>query len=156
MTVIEKSEVVPYTPAEMYQLVDAIEKYPEFVPWCTSTQIISRNTDEVRARIEFTKGGFSHAFSTINRLQKDKMIEMRLLEGPFRHFEGLWRFDEVVIPDAVKQISGCLISLDMEFVLANRLLNMAVGPVLQGITNQFISAFTERAEVVYGKQNDPI
>lgn len=146
MTVIAKSQVVPYTPSQMYALVDVIEAYPEFVPWCSKAQVLSRNEDEVRASIEFTKGGMRHGFSTLNRLQKDKMIEMRLLEGPFRHLEGLWRFDEAG--------QGCLVSFDLEFVLANRLLDMAIGPVLQGITSQFVSAFTKRAEQVYGEKLD--
>lgn len=156
MTVIQKSQVVPYTPAQMYHLVDAIEAYPEFVPWCTKTEILSRDEDEVRAKVEFTKGRMSHAFSTINRLQKNKMIEMRLLEGPFRHLEGFWRFDDAVWNQhGVEGTEGaCLIIFDMEFVLANKLLDLAVGPILHGITSQFISAFTKRAEQVYGKASD--
>lgn len=142
MTVIQKTQIVPYTQSQMFSLVDAIEDYPLFVPWCSNTEILLRDKDEVRAKVEFTKGGVCHAFSTINRLQQDKMIEMRLLEGPFRHLEGLWRFDEAG--------SGCLVTFDIEFVLSNRFLDMAVGPVLKGITSQFVSAFAERAKTVYG------
>jgi ribosome-associated toxin RatA of RatAB toxin-antitoxin module len=146
MTVIQKSTWVPYKPSQMYDLVDDIEKYPEFLPWCSKTIVHSRDKDEVRATIQFAKGGFHHSFSTINRLQKNKMIEVRLLEGPFRKLEGFWHFYEL-------ESGGCRVSLDLEFILSNRLLDLTVGPILQSITSNFVEAFGKRAEQLYdGKQ----
>ena len=77
MTTINKSALVPYTPAEMFALVDDIDAYPEFLPGCRRTEVHSRSADEVRATIELSKGGVEKAFTTCNRSQPNKMIEVR-------------------------------------------------------------------------------
>lgn len=127
----------------MYALVSDIEAYPRFLPWCRSTQVLSRNDDEVRARIEMHKGGVHKSFTTCNRLQKNKMIEIRLLEGPFQHLEGFWRFQAL-------RSDACKVSLDMEFEFASHLLQMAVGPVFKQIANSLVEAFCQRAAQLYG------
>lgn len=143
MTSINKSALVPYSPAQMFALVDGIEAYPEFLPWCKSTRILSRSEDEVRATIELSKGGVEKAFTTCNRNQKNKMIEMRLIEGPFKRLEGFWRFD--ALGD-----DGCKVSLDLEFEFASRILGMVVGPVFSQIANSLVDSFQQRAVDVYG------
>jgi hypothetical protein len=79
---VKKSALVLYSAADMYALVNDIESYPQFLPWCRSTRVASRTEDEVRATIEIVKGGVHKSFTTINRAQKHKMIDIRLLEGP--------------------------------------------------------------------------
>ena len=74
MTAISKSALVSYSPAQMFALVDGIEAYPEFLPWCRGAKVLSRTDDEVRATIELSKGGVEKAFTTCNRNQKNKMI----------------------------------------------------------------------------------
>ena len=145
MTTISRTALVPYTPAEMFALVRDVEKYPEFLPWCRSAKIVSRKGDEVRATLELSKGGVSKSFTTCNRNQPDKMIEIRLVEGPFRHLEGFWRFDAV-------GESGCKVSLDMEFDFANRVLSLMVGPVFHQIANSLVDSFQRRAVQVYGRR----
>ncbi len=145
MTSISKSALVPYSPAQMFALVDGIEVYPEFLPWCRATQVLSRTDDEVRATIELSKGGVEKAFTTCNRNQKDKMIEMRLVEGPFKRLEGFWRFD--ALGD-----EGCKVSFDLEFEFASRMLDMVVGPVFSQIANSLVDSFHRRAVEVYGKR----
>jgi len=143
MTIINKFALVPYTPAQMYALVDDIEAYPEFLPWCKSTWVLSRTEDEVRATIELSKGGVEKAFTTCNRNQKNKMIQMRLVEGPFKQLEGFWRFD--ALGD-----DGCKVSLDLEFEFASRMLGMVIGPVFSQIANSLVDSFQQRAVDVYG------
>ena len=143
MTIINKFALVPYTPAQMYALVDDIEAYPEFLPWCKSTRVLSRTEDEVRATIELSKGGVEKAFTTCNRNQKNKMIQMRLVEGPFKQLEGFWRFD--ALGD-----DGCKVSLDLEFEFASRMLGMVIGPVFSQIANSLVDSFQQRAVDVYG------
>ncbi len=145
MTSISKSALVPYSPAQMFALVDGIEVYPEFLPWCRATQVLSRTDDEVRATIELSKGGVEKAFTTCNRNQKNKMIEMRLVEGPFKRLEGFWRFD--ALGD-----EGCKVSFDLEFEFASRMLDMVVGPVFSQIANSLVDSFHRRAVEVYGKR----
>ncbi len=143
MTLIQKSALVPYTPAQMFALVDDIEAYPEFLPWCKSARVLSRTEDEVRATLELSKGGVEKSFTTCNRNQKNKMIEMRLVEGPFKRLEGFWRFD--ALGDA-----GCKVTLDLEFEFAGRVLAMVVGPVFSQVANSLVDSFQKRAVDVYG------
>jgi len=142
---VKKSALVLYSAAEMYALVGDIEAYPQFLPWCRSTTILSRNEDEVRATIEMAKGGVHKSFTTCNRMQRHKMIDIRLLEGPFKRLEGYWRF-EPLRADASK------VSLDMEFEFANQLLRVAVEPVFKQIANSLVDAFCTRAVDLYGKR----
>jgi len=145
MTAISKSALVSYSPAQMFALVDGIEAYPEFLPWCRGAKVLSRTDDEVRATIELSKGGVEKAFTTCNRNQKNKMIEMRLVEGPFRQLEGFWRFD--ALGD-----DGCKVSFDLEFEFASRMLGMVVGPVFSQIANSLVDSFHKRAVEIYGKR----
>jgi ribosome-associated toxin RatA of RatAB toxin-antitoxin module len=128
----------------MYALVDDIASYPQFLPWCSCSEVFSRDEDEVRASIEISKAGFNKSFATRNRVQKNKMIEMRLLEGPFKHLEGFWRFDHLA-EDA------CKVTLDLEFEFSNKVVSMTFGPVFGQIANSLVDAFMKRAVTVYGK-----
>lgn len=143
MTVIKKSALVPYTPAQMFKLVDAIEEYPEFLPWCKSTVVHSRQGDEVKASIYFMKGGIQQSFTTLNRLLQDQLIEVRLVHGPFRYLEGTWRFEAVGEP-------GCRVSFDLEFEFSSKLISLTVGPVMQKAIESYIEAFCQQAKVIYG------
>lgn len=145
MPVINKSALVPYSASEMYALVNDIESYPQFLPWCGSSRVLSDSEDEVRATIEIAHGSLRKAFTTCNRLQAGKMIEMRLENGPFRHLEGFWRFD-------VLGERACKVRLDMDFEFSNRLVGMAMGPLFTQVTSSLVDAFCRRAEQVYGKR----
>lgn len=143
MPVINRSALVPYSPAEMYSLVNDIDSYPQFLPWCKSARVLSRDDDEVRASLELARGGFEKSFTTCNRLQKNKMIEMRLVEGPFRHLEGFWRFEPL-------GEQACKVSLDMDFEFANKLVGLALGPLFNQIANTLVDSFCKRAIDVFG------
>ena len=145
MPVINRSALVPYTPAEMFSLVNDIESYSQFLPWCKSSRVLSRNDDEVRASLELARGGFEKAFTTCNRLQKNKMIEMRLVEGPFRHLDGFWRFEPL-------GEHACKVSLDMDFEFSNKLVGLAMGPIFNQIANTLVDSFCKRAIDVYGSR----
>lgn len=145
MTTINRSALVPFSPAEMFALVDDIESYPQFLPWCRRAEVLARDADEVRATIELSKGGVEKAFTTCNRNQKNKMIEIRLVDGPFKRLEGFWRFD--ALGDA-----GCRIALDLDFEFSSRVLGMVVGPVFNQIANSLVDAFHKRAHEVYGQR----
>lgn len=144
MTTISRSALVPYTPAQMFHLVDDVEAYPQFLPWCRDSRVLSRDEDEVRASLDIAYGGLHKSFTTLNRLQQDKMIEIRLVSGPFKRLEGFWRFDGL-------GKDGCKVSLDLEFEFSGRLLSMTFGPVFGQIANSMLDAFVRRAEDVHGK-----
>jgi ribosome-associated toxin RatA of RatAB toxin-antitoxin module len=145
VTTISKSALVPYTPAEMFALVSDIPAYPDFLPWCSGARVLSSTGDEVRATLELSKGGVHKSFTTLNRHQHNKMIEVRLLEGPFRKLEGYWRFDPL-------GEHGCKVSLDLEFEFASRVLDLVVGPVFNQAANTLVESFQQRAVSVYGKR----
>lgn len=142
MTVIKRDSVVPYSTQQMFDLVNGIDDYPHFIPWCKSTHIISRDSDEIRARLDFARGGMEKSFTTCNRLQTNKLIEIRLLDGPFRQLEGFWSFES--LPE------GCLISLNLEFEFSSKLISMMFSPIFNPIANRLVEVFTQRADVVYG------
>lgn len=144
MTTINKSALVAYSAAQMYALVNDIGSYSEFLPWCSGSTILSQNEDEIRATVEISHGSINKAFTTRNRLQRDKMIEMRLEEGPFKRLEGFWRFD-------VLGEQACKVSLDLEFEFKNKLVGLAMGPVFSQIANTLVDAFSKRAVDVYGR-----
>ena len=129
----------------MFALVSDIPAYPDFLPWCRGATVLSRTEDEVRATLDLSKGGLEKSFTTLNRHQRNKMIEIRLLEGPFQKLEGFWRFDPL-------GEHGCKVTLDLEFEFASRMLGMMVGPVFSQVANSLVDSFQQRAVGVYGKR----
>lgn len=143
MESVDRSALVPYTPGEMFDLVSDIESYPRFLPWCHGARILSRDIDEVRARIEFAVGGMTRSFTTRNRHHINKMIEMHLVDGPFSRLNGFWRFDPL-------GEEGSKIALFLEYDFSNRVLGMVVGPIFGQIANTLVDAFQQRAVEIYG------
>ncbi len=144
MTIVKRSRTVPYTCEQMYGLVNEVENYAQFLPYCSESKVHHRDDDEVQATLVIGAAGMSKSFTTRNRLQVNKMIEIRLVDGPFNHLEGFWRFDE-------EQDGGCKISFDLEFEFAGRLVSMLLGPVFDQVTDKMVDAFCDRAVAVYGK-----
>jgi len=141
MTTIQKSKIVPWSCEQMFHLVDAVELYAEFLPYCTQSTVHHRNEDEVQATLVINAAGMNKSFTTRNLLQKNKMIEIRLIDGPFSHLEGFWRFDPYP--------TGCHLSFDLEFEFAGRMFSMLLGPVFEQVANKMVDAFCERAEKIY-------
>jgi ribosome-associated toxin RatA of RatAB toxin-antitoxin module len=143
MIVVQKARTVPYSCEQMYGLVNQVEHYAQFLPYCTDSKVHHRDEDEVQATLVIGAAGMSKAFTTRNRLQTNKMIEIRLIDGPFSHLEGFWRFDE-------SELGGCTISFDLEFEFAGKMLALLLGPVFEQVTDKMVDAFCDRAENIYG------
>lgn len=143
MTIVKRARTVGYSCEQMYNLVNNVEHYAEFLPYCTESKVHHRNVDEVQATLIIGAAGMSKSFTTRNLLQVNKMIEIRLIDGPFSHLEGFWRFDE-------EEQGGCRISFDIEFEFAGKLFSMFLGPIFDQITDKMVDAFCERAVSVYG------
>ncbi|MGZ8187500.1 MAG: type II toxin-antitoxin system RatA family toxin [Methylosarcina sp.] len=142
MTVVRKSALVKFSAQQMFDLVNDIESYPEFLPWCSGSRIIKREDDIVEAELIISKGGFNKTFSTRNTLVRGSRITLSLLNGPFSSLEGTWDF----IPlreDASK------ITLDLKFEMSGKLANLAFGTVFNQICNTMVASFTQRAKDVY-------
>jgi coenzyme Q-binding protein COQ10 len=144
MTTIHRSAIVPYSAHQMFELVADIPSYPKFLPWCGGARINSTQGDEVIAAIDIAYSGVHRTFSTRNLLQRDKMMEIQLLEGPFSYLQGFWQFKSL-------DEQSCKISLDLEFDVANRIVGLALTPVFSNIANQLVDRFHRRAMELYGK-----
>lgn len=143
MTLVQKSALVKYSASQMFDLVNDIEAYPQFLPWCSGSRIIKREDNIVEAELIIAKGGFNKAFATRNAVTVGERIAVSLLHGPFSHLEGVWDF----LPlreDASK------ISLDLEFEMPGALASLAFGAVFNQICNTMVTSFTSRAKDVYG------
>lgn len=146
MTTISRSTLVPYTAEEIYDLVNDVERYPEFIPWCKDAKILATSEETTRARMTFAKGGVEKSFVTANRHQHAKMIDIRLVEGPFRHLEGYWRFYDL-------GEGSSKVTLDMEFEFSNRMVAYAFGKVFTQVANLLVDSFSQRARQVYGERD---
>lgn len=143
MTAIHRSAIVPYSAHQMFDLVSDIPSYPEFLPWCGGARIVTVQGDEVIAAIDISYSGVHKTFSTRNLLQHGKMMEIRLLEGPFSHLQGFWQFKSL-------DEQSSKISLDLEFEVANKIVSLALTPVFSNIANQLVDRFHQRAVELYG------
>ncbi|NCT56740.1 MAG: type II toxin-antitoxin system RatA family toxin [Legionella sp.] len=141
MTVVKRAREVNFSCEQMYNLVNDIERYHEFLPYFEKSVVHHRDEDEVQATLVISAGGMNKSFTTRNRLQADKMIELRLVDGPFSHLEGFWRFDPTD--------TGSMITFDLEFEFSGRMLSMLLGPVFEQVTDKMVDAFCERAEALY-------
>jgi ribosome-associated toxin RatA of RatAB toxin-antitoxin module len=142
MPKIHKSALVVYPAELMFQLVDDIEAYPEFLPWCHASRVLKREGDIVEAELEIAKGAVRQVFATRNVNQPGKEIRMSLLHGPFRYLQGTWRF-EPLKADASK------VSLDLEFEIASGLGGLVFGAVFKQMGETLVSAFLQRARQRY-------
>jgi len=142
MTVVQKSALVKFSAQQMFDLVNDIESYPKFLPWCSGSRIIKHEDNWVEAELMIAKGGFKKSFSTRNIIDNGGKITVSLLDGPFSYLEGVWNFMPLR-EDASK------ISLDLEFEMSGKLASLAFGAVFNQICNTMVSSFTTRAKEVY-------
>lgn len=143
MKEVIRSAIVPYSARRMYELVNDVERYPEFLPWCRSTKVLSASEHEMHAVIELAKAGIHREFSTRNRLLPHREIELELVNGPFKSLDGIWRFDAL-------SENACKISLDIRFEFANAVLSMMIGPVFNQVCETMVDAFVRRARQLHG------
>ncbi|CAC9648998.1 type II toxin-antitoxin system RatA family toxin [bacterium endosymbiont of Bathymodiolus sp. 5 South] len=140
---ISKSAIVAYSCKQMYQLVNQINDYPQFLNWCSSTDILNQTEQEITASISINKSAFRQTFTTLNTLTPNARIDMQLKDGPFKQLNGAWIFTPL-------NDNACKISLELEFSFASKLVDMAIAPIFTLISNTQLDAFVERAKQIYG------
>jgi ribosome-associated toxin RatA of RatAB toxin-antitoxin module len=138
VALVEKSVLVGYPAERMYGLVDDVERYPEFLPWCGGARVELRDGTLTRAAILIDYRGIKQSFKTENRAHPPERIEIRLVSGPFRQLDGLWLFTPLS-PEA------CKIEFRLHYEFSSRLLEKLVGPVFKHIANSLLEAFLQRA-----------
>lgn len=143
MSEVNKSVLVGHTASQMYALVDAVEQYPDFLPWCSGSEVIRRDEETTRARIHISYRGIRQHFTTENHKQEPHLMQMKLVEGPFRTLDGSWRFTDY--PG-----HGCKVEFRLHYVFSSKLLEKLVGPVFSHIANTIVDSFVRRAEKLHG------
>jgi ribosome-associated toxin RatA of RatAB toxin-antitoxin module len=136
---LRRSAIVAQPVDALIALVGDIERYPEFVPGCESAQILERNGEEIVARLGVRRGSLTTSFTTRNRLIGNQSLHMRLVDGPFKHFEGYWHF---------RPLTGgsSEIELQLSYQFSNPLKRAILQPLFAGIAEQMVRAFVQRAQ----------
>ena len=142
MKKIARSAIVEHSAAEMYALVEDVEAYPGFLSWCTAAEVHERRPGLTRATLTVGLGGMSHSFTTQNENRPGEAIDMRLVKGPFRRFQGEWRF--VALGPA-----ACRIEFSLQYEFSSRTLGRVLAPLFDGIADSMVEAFVQRAAQVY-------
>ena len=142
MSQVNKSALVPYSAKQMYKLIDDVSSYHQFLPWCGSSEEISREDNVVVGSVTITKGSVNKSFTTKNILSENEQIEMTLVDGPFKRLHGFWTFKEL-------KPGACKVSLDLEYEFSSKILGMVIGPVFNQVANSMVDSFVKQAQVVY-------
>ncbi|WP_016835450.1 type II toxin-antitoxin system RatA family toxin [Herbaspirillum lusitanum] len=143
MAVVHKTVLINYSAEQMFKLVDRVEDYPEFLPWCGGVDVEERQGDKLKAKLKINYHGLKQSFTTENTNTPPASMTMHLVEGPFKHFEARWNFK------ALRE-DACKIEFDMEYEFSSRILEGVIGPVFSMIANSFVDSFCKRAEQIYG------
>ncbi len=138
MREVKRSALIAETPARMFRLINDIERYPEFLPWCTAARVKSRTEKEVVATLGIKRGPLRAEFTTRNLLEPDQRVLMQFVSGPFRVLEGLWTLT------ALGEL-GCRVELEMRFEFANRVAGALFEPLFEDTAASLVDAFVARA-----------
>ena len=142
MPAVYRTALMPYSPLQMYDIVNDVERYPEFLPWCAEGKLLSHSETALEASIHMKKGRLNQRFSTRNTMQPGATINIDLIDGPFKKLTGTWNFHSVAD-------KGCKIELRMEFEFSSRIISKLIGPVFTQIANSLVDAFCQRAHQIY-------
>ena len=143
MPQIKKTALVMYSAQEMFDLVNDVNNYREFLPHCSDSKIIKQSEGHMTASVEISKVGIKKWFTTENTLTAPGSIDMTLVDGPFKKLAGGWKF--IALDE-----QACKVELQLDFEFSNKLVEMAFGRVFNEVANNMLSSFTQRAKHVYG------
>ena len=144
MTVIDQSALLPYSAAQLFDLVNDIASYPAFMDGCLAATVLETRDNEITARLELGKAGLRYAFTTRNTLVPPASMHMELVEGPFRKFAATWTFREL-------NDSACKVSLLMTFEFSTGLVDAALKRLFESTSRNLVNAICRRADELYGK-----
>ncbi len=142
MKTVEKNVLVLHSAEQMFELVDRAEDYPKFLPWYGKTEIISREGNELKARLYMDYKGVKQSFATHNHNVPGREIRMALLEGPFKALSGTWRFTPL-------GDDACKIEFQLHYDFASNMLSALINPVFSHLAGRLVDAFIEEADRRY-------
>lgn len=146
MALVEKSVLIEYSVEQMFALVDKVEDYPKFLPWCNKTDLKFRDDGKTVATLYINYHSVKSHFTTENEKLTGSSMHIRLVDGPFRQLEGHWRFKPL-------GDTACKIEFALSYEFSSKVFEKVIGPVFTHIANTFVDAFVRRAGQVYGTQN---
>lgn len=138
---IQRSALVAVSPGRMFEIIDDVEHYPQFVPGCSKARVLERTPERVHAELTVGSGLMQTTFSTVNTLQPPDCIAMQLESGPLKSLAGTWK----LTPVAAGAVSGCRVELDLTFEPHGNIAAMALGPVVERLASTLVQAFVARA-----------
>jgi ribosome-associated toxin RatA of RatAB toxin-antitoxin module len=139
---IRRSALMPYSARFMYDVVNDVASYPDFLPWCGGVETHHIDETSMEASILMRGAGLNHWFKTRNSMLPGESIEMSLLEGPFSKLEGRWSFTPV-------DSDGCKIELVLQYELKRGLAAAIIAAAFSRIANTMVGSFCERASELY-------
>lgn len=144
MVQIKKTVLVTHSAAEMFELVDNVAEYPNFLPWCSKTEVLRREGNQLEAMLYMDYMKIRQHFGTRNDNIPQREIRMTLLDGPFKHLQGLWQFTPL-------GEVGCKIYFELNYEFSSALLSRLIGPVFNHISNSLVTSFVKEADRRYGR-----
>ncbi|WP_299579483.1 type II toxin-antitoxin system RatA family toxin [uncultured Microbulbifer sp.] len=144
MTEIERSALVMYSAEQMFDLVNDVASYPQFLPGCRGAEILHRDKQILEARLDLSRAGIRQSFTTRNQLMRPTSMTLTLVDGPFENFTGHWMFTPLAE-------SACKVTFSLAFSMKSRLIAAAAGKIFSDLANQMVAVMCARAEEIYGK-----
>lgn len=138
---IKRSQLVPFSAKQMYELVDGITQYQTFLPWCVKSEELERDDKSVTATLTISAQGLEKSFTTKNTLTPHSRIDLSLVDGPFSHLDGHWLFTDTA--------EGCKVDFELSFDIANKMLAMFIGPLFEKVASSMLDAFCDKAQKVF-------
>jgi ribosome-associated toxin RatA of RatAB toxin-antitoxin module len=175
MREVRRTAIVPYTPQQMYAIVNDVRRYPEFVPWCPATRVHAETETSIEATVDVQRSGVRLSLTTRNSMRPGELIELSLVDGPLRTLEGSWRFEPILeratpvgnaaatsapvagdpsepgadAPPAPR-VRGCRVELEVRFDFKSAALTVLFGPVFEASWDSLVDAFVVRARALHG------
>lgn len=144
MSRVEKSALIGFSAEQMFRLVADVEHYSDFLPWCSHSRLVSDDGQELCGEIEVSRVGVRQRFTTCNRYEVGRRMELRLQSGPFKRLDGVWVFTPL-------REDACKVELKLDFEFSGALIDKAFGKVFEQIAITLVDAFCKRAAEVYGQ-----
>ncbi len=142
MPTVERSALVMHSVQQMYDLVNDVDRYKEFLPWCGDSVALEQSEEQAIASITIAFKGVHKNFTTRNNLTPPEQIQISLVDGPFRHLSGAWKFKQLTD-------EACKIELVLDYDFSNRLVGSVIGPVFRYIADSMVESFVKRADQIY-------
>ncbi len=144
MITVERNALVGHGVQDLYSLVEDVEAYPEFLPWCSAAEVHSRVGSQAVVSLQIRYRGVRQRFTTRNTFTAGERIEMTLIDGPFRSLDGVWRFVPL-------DRQACRVELTLAYELGSPLLARVMGPTFNEIANTLVDAFVRRADTLHAR-----